>query len=107
MDSLVETHTAEEIRRALNVGADVIGINNRDLATFTVDLGTTERLRPLVSAGPVVISESGILSREDVQRVEAAGAKAVLVGEALVTAADRGARIAELLGRPSAVARPS
>jgi indole-3-glycerol phosphate synthase len=103
MDAIVETHTEEEVRRAVAVDASIIGINNRDLSTFTVDIGTTERLRHLVPDGAVVVSESGIARREDVERVEAAGAKAILVGEALVTAPDARARIAELLGRDSPV----
>jgi indole-3-glycerol phosphate synthase len=76
----------------------LIGINNRDLTTFQVDLGTTERLAPLLPRGATVVSESGIQSPADVRRVLQAGAHAVLVGEALVTAEDPAARIAELLG---------
>jgi indole-3-glycerol phosphate synthase len=103
MDALVETHTEDEVRRAVGLNAQIIGINNRDLSTFTVDLGTTERLRHLVPDPIVVVSESGISRREDVARVQAAGAKAILVGEALVTAPDARARIAELLARESPV----
>jgi indole-3-glycerol phosphate synthase len=98
MDSIVEAHTEDEVRRAVAIRAPIIGINNRDLATFTVDLATTERLRALIPPETIVVSESGIASRADVERVAAAGADAVLVGEALVTAADPGARIRELLG---------
>jgi indole-3-glycerol phosphate synthase len=99
LDVVVEAHTAEEVARGLALGASIIGINNRDLATFTTDLGTTERLRPLIPPEVVVIAESGISSRADVQRMLAAGAQAVLVGEALVRAADPAARVRELLGR--------
>lgn len=97
---IVETHTEDEVRRAVSLGAPIVGINNRNLATFEVDLGTTECLRPLVPAATLVVSESGIATRADVARVQAAGADAVLVGEALVTAPDVRARIRELLGCP-------
>ncbi len=98
MGALVETHTEDEVRRAVAINAQIIGINNRDLSNFTVDLATTERLRPLIPERTLVVSESGISTRADVERAQAAGAKAILVGEALVTAPDRRARIAELLG---------
>lgn len=98
MDAIVEAHTDREVQRAVALRAPIIGINNRDLATFEVDLATTERLRPLIPSRTVVVSESGIASRADVQRAVAAGADAVLVGEALVTAPDPGAKIRELLG---------
>ncbi|HZT06638.1 MAG TPA: indole-3-glycerol phosphate synthase TrpC [Chloroflexota bacterium] len=104
MDALVETHTEEEVRRAVALDAAIIGINNRDLATFRVDLRTTERLRPLIPDEALVVSESGITRRADVERVVAAGAHAVLVGEALVTAADPAAKLAELLGHVSVTA---
>lgn len=100
MDALVEAHTDDEVRRAVALRAPIIGINNRDLATFEVDLGTTERLRSLIPDRTLVVSESGIASRADVERAAAAGAQAVLVGEALVTAADPAAKVRELLGRP-------
>jgi indole-3-glycerol phosphate synthase len=99
MDALVEVHSEEEARRAGRIGATIIGINNRDLATFTVDLGTTERIRPLLPASATVVAESGILTRADVERVRAAGAHAALVGEALVTAPDPASKVRELLGR--------
>jgi indole-3-glycerol phosphate synthase len=99
MDAIVEAHTEDEVRRVVAIRAPIVGINNRDLATFSVDLGTTERLRPLIPQETLVVSESGIASRADVERVAAAGADAVLVGEALVTALDPADRIRELLGR--------
>jgi indole-3-glycerol phosphate synthase len=74
----------------------IIGINNRDLATFEVDIDTTRRLRPLIPQDRIVVSESGIGSREDVRKLQAWGANAVLIGEALVTAADIPARLKEL-----------
>lgn len=88
MESLVEVHDEAEVERALKVGADLIGINNRDLRTFDVDLATTERLRPLIPNDKVVISESGIASQADTERLAACGVHAILVGEALVTASD-------------------
>ncbi len=88
MEALVEVHDEVEVDRALKAGADLIGINNRDLRTFDVDLATTERLRPLIPEDKVVISESGISSRADVERLAACGVHAVLVGEALITASD-------------------
>ena len=107
MDALVETHAEEEVRRAVDLRAPIIGINNRDLATFEVDLGTTERLRPLIPDRTIVVSESGIMSRADVERVAAAGVQAVLVGEALVTADDPAHKVTELLGLGNRLARPA
>lgn len=88
MDSLVEVHDEEQIERALAAGAEMIGINNRDLRTFDVDLATTERLRPLIPSDKVVVSESGIFGRADVERLANCGVHAILVGEALITAKD-------------------
>jgi len=98
MAALVEVHDEAEVQRALSAGAELIGINNRDLRTFEVDLGTTERLRPLAPPDKTVVSESGIFTRDDVLRLEAIGVHAVLIGEALVTAPDPGAKIRELMG---------
>lgn len=84
MDVLVEVHDRDELERALAVGARVVGINNRDLATFATDLGNTERLLSLVPDDLVAVSESGIRSREDVERLGAVGVDAILVGEALL-----------------------
>ena len=97
MDSLVEVHDEAELAAAVDVGAQIVGINNRDLRTFRTDLETTERLAPQVPDGRTVVSESGIGAREDVVRVAAAGTHAVLVGESLVTAADPTAKLRELL----------
>jgi len=88
LDALVEVHDEPQVERALKAGAELIGINNRDLHTFDVDLATTERLRPLIPDDKVVVSESGILTRADVERLAACGVHAVLVGEALITASD-------------------
>ena len=98
LDVLVEVHTADEMGVALNSGASMIGINNRDLATFRTDLSTTEQLAPL-AVGKLVVSESAIVSREDVERVQAAGAGAVLVGEALIREHDPAAAVRRLLVR--------
>jgi indole-3-glycerol phosphate synthase len=96
--ALVEVHDEAELERALESGADIIGINNRDLRTFQVSLDTTLRLRPRVPAGVVVVAESGIHRRQDVQRLEDAGVDAILVGEALMTSDDPIATVRELLG---------
>ena len=97
MQSLVEVHDEAQLEQALAVDAEIIGINNRDLRTFKTDLEVTERLAPAVPAGKIVVSESGVSSRDSIDRVRAAGAHAVLVGEALVTAADPGARLRGLV----------
>ncbi len=88
MEALVEVHDETQVERALVAGADLIGINNRDLHTFDVELETTERLRKLVPDDKVVVSESGIRGLEDVERLAESGIHAVLVGEALITAKD-------------------
>ncbi len=98
MMALVEVHDEREVERALAAGAELIGINNRDLRTFETDLAVTERLRPLVPPGVPVVSESGIFTRQDICRLAAANVQAVLIGEALVTAPDPGAKVQELLG---------
>ncbi len=84
VDALVEVHVAEELNRALDAGAKIIGINNRNLATFEVDLGVTEQLCREVPDKIVLVSESGIKSPRDVARVKACGVDAILVGEALM-----------------------
>ncbi len=98
MEALVEVNNAEEMARAGAAGARLVGINNRDLRSFDVDLGTTDRLAGGAPEGALLAAVSGIATREDVARFEAAGAKAVLVGEALMRAADPSALIAELRG---------
>jgi indole-3-glycerol phosphate synthase len=95
---LVEVHDEGELDTAARLGARLIGINNRDLKTFRTDLATTERLAPRAPAGTTVVAESGIASRADVRRVAAAGAHAVLVGEALSRSGDPATKIRELLG---------
>ena len=98
MEALVEVHDEHEVERALDAGAKVIGINNRDLRTFTVDLKTTERLRRLIPTDRVVVAESGIKNARDIRRLRQWGADAVLIGETLVTAPSPEAKIRELFG---------
>jgi indole-3-glycerol phosphate synthase len=96
---LVEVHDEGELAAAAALPARLIGINNRDLKTFRTDLATTERLAPRAPAGACLVSESGIATRADVRRVAAAGADAMLVGEALSRSGDPATKIRELLGR--------
>lgn len=100
MAALVEVHTPAELERALAVGARVVGVNNRDLHSFSTSLATTEALARMLPAGPerpILVSESGIFTPEHVALVRSYGADAVLVGEALVTAPDIGARARALV----------
>ncbi|SHH04847.1 indole-3-glycerol phosphate synthase [Desulforamulus hydrothermalis Lam5 = DSM 18033] len=98
LQALVEVHTPAELERALRAGAAVIGINNRCLQTFVTDLNTTDRLLSLLNRPDItVVSASGISSREHMQFLRRRGVHAALVGEALVTAADTGCKIKELL----------
>jgi indole-3-glycerol phosphate synthase len=97
MDSLVEVHDEAEMERAGNLGADLIGINNRDLRNFVVDLSVTERLAPLAPADAVLVGESGIFGAADLRRLGRAGVSAVLVGEGLIVTPDRAAAVRELL----------
>lgn len=99
LQTLVEVHTATELERALHLGAELIGINNRNLQTFQVDLKTTEKLLSLIPEETVVVSESGISSRQDVELLEDIGVDAILVGEALIKNPEPELKIGELLGR--------
>jgi len=94
--ALVECHTAAEVDRALSAGCRILGINNRDLATFETRIETTLQLLPLIPPGPIVVSESGFFTATQVRLVVDAGARAVLVGEGLVRAHDVAAKIQEL-----------
>ena len=96
--ALVEAHTAHEVELAVACGARVIGVNNRDLKTFTVDMGAARALRNLVPADTLFVSESGIKNTVDVQAARAMRADAVLVGEALMRTTDKRAKLAELRG---------
>ena len=98
LDSLVEVHNEEEVAVAIDAGAEVLGVNNRNLHTLEVDRRTVFRLLPDIPAGTVVVAESGISDRADVQDLEDAGVDAILVGEALMRADDPGAAIRSLLG---------
>ena len=97
LSCLVEVHRADEIERALNCSARIIGINNRDLSTFEVDIDTTRKLRPLIPQECLVVSESGISRQWDVEKMKEWGVNAVLVGEALITAGDLPAKMKELM----------
>ncbi len=97
MSCLVEVHNEAELEVALESGAMIIGINNRDLTTFTVDLTTTERLRPLIPQDRIVVSESGIKERSDVEKLRQWGVDAVLIGETLMSAPEIAAKMKELL----------
>lgn len=98
MSALVEAHDEEEIRMALRAGARMIGVNNRNLKDFTVDTENSSRLRELVPEDVLFISESGVSGPEDVEALRRIGADAVLVGEALMRAPDKKARLRELRG---------
>ena len=98
MTALVEAHTSEEVRRAVDSGATVVGINNRDLRTFEINLSTAERLRHLIPAGVVAVAESGVNSPEDARRMRLAGFDAVLIGQAAAQADDPARFISSLTG---------
>jgi len=98
LDCLVEVHDAEELERALQLDADVIGINNRNLEQGTVDVATTYELMPDVPAGKTVVAESGISARAELEELERVGVDAVLIGSALMSAADPEALTRELTG---------
>ncbi len=96
MTALVEVHTPTEAERAVAAGAEVIGVNNRDLETFTTDLGTAERIAPLLAGVRVTVAESGVSDPDGAARMAAAGYDAILVGEALVRSPDPAGLIARL-----------
>ena len=98
MAALVELYDPENLSRVMDIGAKLIGVNNRDLRTFKTDLEHTLRLREQVPADCVLVAESGIRTRTDVERLEAAGVNAILVGETLMASPDIGAAVDELLG---------
>jgi indole-3-glycerol phosphate synthase len=99
--ALVEVHDAEEMQEALDAGADLIGINNRNLHTFRTNLSVTLDLLPTLPPDPdrLLVSESGIFTRQDVETLDAAGVHAILVGESLMRETDIGAKVRELLGK--------
>ncbi|MDB5051947.1 MAG: Indole-3-glycerol-phosphate synthase [Fibrobacteres bacterium] len=94
---LVEAHTEDEVKIAVDAGSPIIGINNRDLKTFHTSLETTYKLRPLIPAGTPVVSESGIFRKEDLQALAAAGIQAALIGESLIKQKDVTSALKELL----------
>lgn len=98
MDALVEVHNEEELERAIELDARLIGVNNRSLATFETDLATTERLAQLMPPDSLLVSESGISTHADLERLQRAGARAFLVGESLMREADVAEATRRLLG---------
>lgn len=98
LQCLTEVHSEKELSIALEVGAHLIGINHRNLHTFETDISLTQRLLPMIPAGKLIVSESGIKNRTDVVQLEQAGTNAILVGETLVTATDIRRTIRNLLG---------
>lgn len=107
MEALVETHDADDMIRALNVGARVIGVNNRDLKTMRIDLAQTEALAGLVPPETVLVSESGIHGREDIERLAAAGVEAVLIGTMLMKSDMPGNVLRQLIDVPAQPGRRS
>ena len=97
LDALVEVHSADEMMRAARAGASIIGINNRDLTTFNVDLDTSIQLAPLAPAGAILVSESGINTGSDIRRLSSAGFSAFLVGEHLMRARHPGEALRRLI----------
>ena len=98
LDCLVEVHTPEEITKSLSTGATMIGINNRNLEDFSIDLSTTINLSHLVPLEGVLVSESGVKIREDIERLSLCGVDAVLVGESLMNSSRPGEKLKELIG---------
>jgi len=98
LSALVEAHDEAEVEMALRAGAKIIGVNNRNLKDFTVDTGNSRRLRAMIPPDVLFVSESGVRDASDVQAAREMGANAVLVGEALMRATDKRAKLAELRG---------
>jgi indole-3-glycerol phosphate synthase len=97
LDALVEVHSEEDVEKALAANVGMIGINNRDLHTFKVDLGVTQKLLRMIPAGKIRVSESGIKTYEDVMFLKSMGINAVLIGEAFMEADDIGAKMREIM----------
>jgi indole-3-glycerol phosphate synthase len=95
---LVEVHDEEELERALKISPALIGVNNRNLKTFKVDLATTEELAKKIGTGKILVAESGVHTRTDVERLKKCGAGAILVGESLMKQGNIGAKVRELIG---------
>ncbi len=98
LSALVEAHDEAEVHTALNAGARIVGVNNRNLKDFSVDMENSRRLRAMIPQDVLFVSESGVKTAEDVSRLREIGADAVLIGETLMRAADKNARLAELRG---------
>lgn len=98
MSALVEAHDEAEIKTAVDIGAKIIGVNNRNLKDFSVDTGNSARLRELVPEDRIFVSESGIQTAEDIAKLRAIGVNAVLIGETLMRTPDKAAKLAELRG---------
>jgi indole-3-glycerol phosphate synthase len=109
LDVLVEVHDPDELHRALDAGARIVGVNNRNLRTLAVDVGISERLAPAVPRHVTAVAESGLRTTDDLRRLRDCGYRAFLVGERLMTARDPGEALARLLGTPphAAAAPPS
>ena len=98
LSALVEAHDEAEVKMAVNAGARIIGVNNRNLKDFTVDTENSARLREIIPPDVLFVSESGVKTAEDVEKLRQIGADAVLVGETLMRAADKTVKLAELRG---------
>lgn len=98
LSALVEVHDEQEVQTAINTGARIIGVNNRNLKDFSVDTDNSRRLRELIPPGVLFVSESGVRTAEDVEILRKIGADAVLIGETLMRASDKRAKLAELRG---------
>ena len=99
LSCLVETHNEEEVKKALNSGANIIGINNRDLKTFTVDINTSLKLRKLIPENKILISESGIKTAQDIKMLKENGFNGALIGESMMLSKDKKSFLAELRGK--------
>lgn len=97
MEALVEVHTEDDLKKALDANAGIIGINNRNLDTLKVDLKTTEELAKLIPSGKIIVSESGVKTKEDIEDLRKVGARAFLVGESLMKSQDIGGKLKELM----------
>ncbi|MGN1145908.1 MAG: indole-3-glycerol phosphate synthase TrpC, partial [Acetatifactor sp.] len=99
LSALVEAHDEEEVRRALHAGARIVGVNNRNLKDFTVDITNSVRLRELVPKEVLFVSESGMKTREDIERLEKNGNNAVLIGETFMRSEDKAKMLRQLSGK--------
>ena len=98
IDFLIEVHSEEDVKKAIDSGSEIIGINNRDLHTFKVDIKTTPRLLKIIPDGKIVVSESGIKTKDDISYLKSLGINAVLIGEIFMRSDDIGMKVHELMG---------